>query len=265
MNSPLIVDPDGPACKAECLLPTGSYKIRGVRAFFEGRQPAELRVLSAGNLALAAAHECRLRSVACRTLVPQGVSPLKKSKLELLGAEVEELPYDHIWRLVQEPPQDESFLHPFHPDLLRGYAGIAEELPDAALVVPFGLGGLAMALARSQLRIVLCEIEGHAPFERALQAGRPVEGPRLQSFIEALGTPCVLPEVFNRLKDRVEGSIVVSQGETEEALRYLHQRHQLRVEGAAAAALAAARKRPGSVALLTGGNISQEAFDRIVC
>src|SRR5690606_8651068 len=80
MHSP-IIELEGFHLKCETSLPTGSYKSRGTRVFFADERledTSALEVLSAGNLALAAANECATLGIRCRALVPTGVSQAKK-------------------------------------------------------------------------------------------------------------------------------------------------------------------------------------------
>lgn len=270
--------------KTECSLPGGSYKIRGVKSYFENtpQLPTSISVLSAGNLALATAIESQAHGISCKAIVPRGISAIKRTKLERAGAQVEEEPFEKIWDLVEDKAvRDRSdFLHPLNPLLLSGYGEIVNELlaqrPDSqGIVVPYGLGGLAMAVVDQfhrlevKIPVYICEIEGYAPFSRAISTDEPVLGTKLQSFIEAMGTPCVVPEVFNHLKDRVAGTILVSENQVRQAIRDLATDMNIRVEGAAGAAFAAAKVlesqgRQSIVALLTGANISEETFNEII-
>lgn len=269
--------------KTECSLPGGSYKIRGVKSYFKNTSqlPSSISVLSAGNLALATAMESRAHGISCKAIVPTGISTVKKTKLEKAGAQVEEEPFERIWDLVVDKAVRgrNDFLHPLNPLLLSGYGEIVDELlvqctRSQAIVVPYGLGGLAKAVVDRiqqldmKTPVYLCEIDGHAPFSRAISSGKPVPGSKLQSFIEALGTPCVVPEVFDSLKDRVAGSILVSESQVKRSIAELSANMNLRVEGAAGAAFAAAkilhsRGHESVVALLTGANISEEIFHEI--
>ncbi len=269
--------------KMECSLPGGSYKIRGVKSFFRNTPhlPSSINVLSAGNLALATAMEARIRGISCKAIVPLGISAIKKTKLENAGAQIKEEPFEKIWDLVEDRAVRDrhDFLHPLNPLLLSGYGQIVDELlvqcPDSqGIVIPYGLGGLAMAVVQrlqqlgTQIPVYVCEIEGHAPFSRAISVGKPVLGNKLKSFIEAMGTPCVVPEVFNSLKDRVAGTILVSENQVRQGIKELASTTDIRVEGAAGAAFAAAKMLQlqgleSVVALLTGSNISEEIFNEI--
>lgn len=264
--------------KLDSKLPGGSYKIRGVQVFTERCKAKKVDVLSAGNLALASAISFKQNGIICKAVVPEGISDLKREKLESIGAGIDEKPFTQIWDLVQrnELRRAKTFLHPLNKSLLAGYASIILEmqqanLDNASLVIPYGLGGLASALAnaielfKSNIKLVICEITGHAPFSRARKELQPVVGDKLHSFIEAMGTPVVLEDVFNYLNNRIDDVIQVTEDEVKEEIN-LSLLLGMRIEGASGAAIAAAKKLSQStpvVALLTGANISEEVLHSI--
>lgn len=264
--------------KLDAKLPGGSYKIRGVEVFTERCKSKKVDVLSAGNLALASAISFKKNGIICQALVPEGISDIKREKLESIGADINEKSFTQIWDLVQrnELRHAKNFLHPLNKNLLAGYATIILEmqqagLDNATLVVPYGLGGLASALAnaieifKSHIKLVICEIAGHAPFLRARMESQPVVGNKLQSFIEAMGTPVVLEDVFTYLNERIDKIIQVTEEEVKEEIN-LALLLGTRIEGASGAAIAAAKKLSQSapvVALLTGANISEEVLHSI--
>lgn len=245
--------------KAENTLLGGSYKIRGVREYFEQIKLSKhvIKVLSAGNLALAAAIESYKRKLPCQAVVPIGVSEIKKRKLQEYGAEILEVPFANLWNLVNTAPDqlEGEYLHPLNSLLLCGYATMAleirEQLPTYdALVIPYGLGGLAVSLAHGcaignggrKTKIYIAEISGHSPLKTSLENGQPMPSPKLQSFIEALGAPEVLPPVFERIQHYSPEVILVSEKETRDGIRELYLDYGLRVEGAAGATYIAAKK-----------------------
>lgn len=281
LRTPLLFHKGGLYLKAENLQRGGSYKARGVHEFLtlEGAShPHGLSTVSAGNLGLAFAEACALLGIPCRVHVPDSAPEAKKEKIRARGATLEERPFAEIFRLVLEPPRERGFLHPLlTPSLLEGYGRIAaevlEDLPDCgAILVPFGLGGLALALARAlrargaKARVVAAELDTCAPYSAAINAGRPVTVEKRPTFVDAIGTPTVLPYVFEEARELVRESVAVSLEHTRAALRELLLLHGMRVEGAAAVALAAAKRfqaeNPGvrTVALLSGGNIDESVF-----
>lgn len=265
--------------KPESLQPFASYKLRGVAQAVMSA-PEELRAnglctASAGNMAQAVAFMARELKLPCRIIVPDSAPEVKKAAIRNLGAELDEKPFHEVWELVRNPPRstNELFIHPvFTPGLLEGYGRMAQELLEDrpslhAVVVPFGVGGLTLGLGRAlkklkpEIRIYTCEPETASPLAVSLKRGRASQVERQPSFIDAIGTPEVLPEVFAEAKDLVHESRIVRLDETRAALRELAERAKLVCEGAAAASFVAARQLASEnptfeiAAILSGGNL----------
>lgn len=268
--------------KAENLQILGSYKIRGVYSALQLAAPHKiangLSAASAGNMAQAVAYMARVLKISCEIYVPDTAPAIKKDAIRNLGAHLIELPFSELWELVRQPPlhQKGLFIHPvFTPGLLEGYGSIAQELiadrPTLnAVVIPFGVGGLTLGVARAlqglrpDIHIYAVEPETAAPLKAALKAKKPIVVERHPSIADALGTPEVLGRVFYEIQKVVADSIIVSTDEIKHAIRVLAIEQNLTCEGAAAAALAAgiklSKRYPEMeiACLLTGGNISKE-------
>lgn len=278
--------------KAENFQLRGSYKIRGVAHALSSRRPDELKrgvcTVSAGNLGQALAFVAAARNIPCRILVPDVAPRIKKERIRSLGAELTELPFTKIWDIVLTGTynSDMLFLHPvFNADLVAGYGSIAseilEDLPDLDdLVIPYGLGGLFCGIAqylkeyRPHVRLYASEIEGSSPVDTALsESDAPARldpVPTKPFYVDAIGTPEVVPQLFAKVRPGIEGSIVVSEAQTLEALRNLYYEHGFVVEGAAAVSYAAARllslQRPRSriACILSGRNINPETLFSLI-
>jgi threonine dehydratase len=74
-----------------------------------------------------------------------------------------------------------------------------------------------------------------------------------------MGSPFVLDSMWPRVRELLDGSIVVTLEEVAAAIRLLVERHRVVAEGAGAAALAAARSgRAGAgkiACIVSGGNL----------
>jgi threonine dehydratase len=281
IRSPLVSSGANLFLKAEHLQPLGSFKARGVARLLEAREapPQGYSTASAGNLGRTLAYACRDQGIPCTVYVPDTTPELKREKIEALGAALVVLPFADLWDLMLNPPAHAGFIHPIRcPELLAGYGGIAREIADelpsaGAVVVPFGLGGLALGIAREMRRlrpdvkIYAAELAEQAPFRAALE-GRAAEGgkPASAAFVDVLGCPTMLPGIFEEARMRLAGSLCVNVGEIRESLAELQRTHGYVVEGASAAAHAAAKKLAGegvvSVAVLSGGNIAPEVHAR---
>ena len=251
---------------------SGSYKDRGVSELFNTPNAAKrYATVSAGNLGRALALACRERGLPCRVYLPNTAPEVKKAALRDLGAELVELPFPEIFRMVESPPHLDPatfFVHPFRtPALLRGYGTLASEilsaLPEAkALVLPFGLGGLFLGVQSHlprPLELYAAEPATAAPLSASLAARKPTGVERTPSFVDAAGTPAVFPYIYERVHPT--GCEVVSLEQVRAALQELYYQHGLLVEGAAALAFAAAKRlalthpEKKFVAVLSGGNL----------
>lgn len=267
--------------KPENLQIFGCYKIRGILSVIAYADPVALRkgiaTASAGNMAQAVAYVARILNIPCTIFMPASAPDVKKEMVVKLGARVIEMSYEHVWGMVRGDvqPQDEGiFIHPaLNESLRKGYAAIAHEiiadLQDIeAVVIPFGVGGLSIGVGmemkklKPTVSIYTCEPETAAPLNESLKCGHAVSINRKPSFVDAIGTPEVLPEVYKLLVPIIEDSIVVPLEEIEQAVRNLLLQQKLLCEGAAACAYAASLKlsKTGKhkkiACILSGGNIS---------
>lgn len=269
--------------KPENLQRLGSYKIRGIVSVVNNLSAHRLKdglaVASAGNMAQAAAYVAGKMSIPCKVYVPHSVPDVKKNKIRSLGADMVEMPYDDVWGMVRGDfvlKDKSNFIHPaLNYYLRKGYASIAHEIirdmPTAdAVVIPFGVGGLSLGVGmalkklKPNISIITCEPETAAPLKASLGLRRATIIQRESSFVDAIGTPEVLPAVYKRLAPILSDSITVPIAQIKEAAKDLLVNHKLLCEGAAACGLAAAVNLGSTgryqkiVCLLTGGNISPD-------
>lgn len=277
----------GPLLKMENLQPFGSYKIRGVSFALEegaraGRLGAGVVTASAGNMAQSVAYLAGQRGISCTVLLPESAPEVKRRKVEELGARTKRLPFAEVWDVVRRGESSEPgyLIHPtLTRSLLAGYGTLAleilEDCPEVETVlVPFGVGGLTLALANTfrllgkRVRVVACEIETAAPLRASFAQGAAARVDKGPSFVDAIGTPEVLPAVFENARQLVAFSEVVTEDETKAAVRALYHRHRVVAEGAGAvpvaAALRAYAERPGVVCVVSGGNLNPETLHEII-
>lgn len=288
VRTPLIRDPSNIYLKAENLQTLKSYKIRGVASAIE-TAPLEklrngIRAASAGNMGQSVAFAAQHLEVTCEIYVPDSAPEVKKQRIESFGAKLIERPFEDIWEMVRTPPPTNEglFVHPvFTSGLIEGYGKIVDEMLEDqpslnAFVIPFGVGGLTLGLVK-RLKVIkpaaliyTCETEAAAPLKASLIAGRPVRVIRHSSFVDAIGTPEVLPEVFSAIGNSVTDSLVVSAKNAGQGLAGLLRYHNMICEGAAAVSYAASltlkmQKPELEVGcILTGANIQPEIFQQIV-
>ena len=265
----------------------GAFKWRGalpaVEAF-RARGAAGIVTASTGNHGSATAWAAQQRNLPANVYAPLGASLAKLALIEHYGARVRLTGRD-LDEAKQAARQDalENGLAFFEdgaePAQYAGYGAIAEEIleqseePPAAIVVPVGngalIGGIGEAVRRRRLAILLVGVAAREAPVMALsfEAGRPVPCDRMATFADGLAVRVAIPyavAVMRRVVDRV---LLVSEREIARALGAAAA-SGLRVEGAAAAALAALPLLDDIsgpiVAIVTGSNIDDALYRRAV-
>jgi threonine dehydratase len=291
-RTPLIRLDDGGAgelyLKLENLQPIRSFKVRGsgnaIAKLDPGSMQAGVYTASAGNMAQGVAWNARRLGIRCTAVVPDGAPHSKIEAIQRLGAETISVPYDEWWNVLVEhryaPLEPAVFIHPVSDvDVMAGNGTIGleilEDLPDVnSVLVPFGGGGLSCGIAtairslRPEVRVFGCEVETAAPLAAAFAAGGPVPFARIATFVDGIGSPTVLPEMWAPASRLLAGSLVVNLADVAAAIRHLVAHAAIVAEGAAGAAVAAALKGlagPGRyVAIVSGGNIDPEVLGKIL-
>ena len=291
LRTPLVrCNAESPAevyLKLESLQSIGSFKIRGA-ANVMARTPRErlergVLTASAGNMAQGVAFCARRMGVRATIVAPETAPATKVSAVERMGGRVIKVPFAEWWRTFETrsyPGVETTFIHAFDdPDVMAGNGTIAlellEDLADLdAVVIPWGGGGLSCGIAAvlreraPRVRIYAAEIETGAPLAASWAAGEPRSVEYKTSFVDGIGSKMVFPNMFERAKQLLDGSLVVTLAEAAQAMKLVAERNRAIVEGAAACAIAAALSgRAGSgkvVAIVSGGNIDLDKFAQIV-
>jgi threonine dehydratase len=276
----LAVD-DAPAeifLKLENLQPVGSFKIRGASNALALSTPAALArgvwTASAGNMAQGVAWQARRLKLQCTVVVPDHAPETKLAALDRLGARVVKAPFAEWFEILRTrtfPGMDGYFVHPVSdPAVMAGNGTIGleilEDLPDVdAIVIPYGAGGLSCGIAsavralRPATRVFAAEVDTAAPLAASLAAGSPRNVTYTPSFVDGIGSPFILPEIWPLARRLLTGSLVVSLVEVAAAVRLLVERNHVVAEGAGATPVAAALTgRAGGgrvVCVVSGGNL----------
>jgi threonine dehydratase len=276
---------DAPAAiwlKLENLQPIGSFKLRGaanaLAVAIERDGPEALArgvwTASAGNMAQGVAWEARRLGVRCAVVAPDHAPATKLAALERLGASVVKIPFADWFQILatrRHPGMEGLFVHPVSDAAViagNGTIGleILEDLPDVdAIVVPFGGGGLSCGIAtaaralRPEVQVFAAEVETAAPLAASFAAGAASRIDYRKSFVDGIGAPFVLDEMWPLARTLLAGALVVTLAEVTAAIRMLAERQRVIAEGAGAASVAAAlagKAGRGRVAcVVSGGNL----------
>jgi threonine dehydratase len=273
--------------KLENLQPIGSFKIRGAANAIANLSPAQLErgvvTASAGNMAQGVAWCARSLGIPCTVIAPDTAPDAKVHAVERLGGRVIKVPFGEWWRAFEEREfagVEGEFIHAFDdPYVMAGNGTIAleilEELEDPdAVVIPWGGGGLTCGIAsalrerRPSCRIYAAEVATAAPLAGSLAAGVPAECDYQPSWVDGIGAKAVFPQMFERARDLIDGSLVADLDSVAEALRLLVTRNHVVAEGAGACPVACALSGEAGtgkiVCIVSGGNIDAAKLVRLL-
>jgi threonine dehydratase len=281
---------DAPAeiyLKLENLQPIGSFKIRGAANAMGHTAPELLArgvlTASAGNMAQGVAWRARELGIPCTVVAPETAPETKVKAIERLGGRVIKVPFEEWWRAFEErafPGVEATFIHSFDDlDVMAGNGTIAleivEDLPEFdAVVIPWGGGGLTCGIAsalralNSKCKIYAAEVATAAPLKASLDAGSPMSVNYQPSFVDGIGARLVFPQMLDRARDLIDGSLVADLDSISSALRLIAERNHVIAEGAGACPVACALEGQAGggkvVCIVSGGNIDPTILSNIL-
>src|SRR6266571_2655542 len=189
LRTPLL-PVEGAQLKAECLQPTGSFKVRGFFAAALALPPEQLKrgliTVSAGNAAQACAYVAHELGVSCRVVMFDTAPTIKVDGVKRWGATPIPMPREDLFKWIETEgwkKEPEAFLHPFNNDeLMAGHGGLGleliEDVPDLERVlVPVGGGGLVTGVAsalkgsRHGIEVIGVQSDGYAMWAKVVAEG----------------------------------------------------------------------------------------------
>ena len=265
----------GVSLKAELFQKTGSFKVRGalnrVAALTLEERKAGVVTWSAGNHAQAVAWAAREEGVDCLVQMWEGVSPLKVEVTRGFGATVDlsspdpAAAYDQTLAVVEETGR--VFVHPHSdPYVVAGHGTLAlellEDVPELeTVVVGTGGGGLISGIVTAldgRARVIGVAPERAQAFPAGLAAGHsvPVE---TNTIADGLAPPFAGELPIEICRGKVE-TVLVTEDEIADGMRFLYARAKLAAEPAGAAAAGAVlagkvESGPGVAVIVSGGNV----------
>ena len=268
--------------KIETGLPTGSFKPRGamyaLARNLQRRKIDEVTASSTGNHGAATAFAAQTLGVSATIFLPEGANPVKRKKIEDLGARVVchgSIDLAGAFQKATEYSRREGvyFLNDAtDPDLPAGPATIGAEILVqcaglSAVLVPMGdtalIRGVGAAIKQlsPKTKVIGVQAEQAPAYVLSWRTGKPVPTETCNTCADGLAT--LTPEGPNvaAIREVVDDVVLVSESQMIDAIRHLYVRENVLAEPAGAAATAAYLACPisGRVALLvSGGNISDE-------
>jgi threonine dehydratase len=276
--------------KIESDLPTGSFKARGalyaLGVNLSRREIREVIASSTGNHGAAVAYAARVLGVSATIFLPASPNPVKRAKIEELGANIVEAGGTDLADAFQKACEYSKgvgiyFLNDAtDPDLPAGPATIACEILDQqpateVIYVPMGdtalIRGVAAAarLRSPKIRIIGVQAEQAPSYYLSWKEGKPVSTETCDTIADGLATRTPETENVNQIQELVGDVRLVSEKEMLSAIRHLLFEEHIVAEPAGAAATAAlmqAKESGGNVvALVTGSNVVPDVLRAAVC
>ena len=268
--------------KIETGLPTGSFKPRGamyaLAKNLQHRHIDEVTASSTGNHGAATAFAARTLGVSATIFLPKQAHPVKRRKIEDLGARIVSdgsIDLADAFQMAREYSRRPGvyFLNDAtDPDLPAGPGTIGleilEQLPELlAVFVPMGdtalIRGVGAAIKQlsPQTKVIGVQAEQAPSYALSWRAAKAVPTDTCDTCADGLATRT--PEAANvaAIREVVDEVALVSEAQMIDAIRHLYLRENVLAEPAGAAAMAAYLANPmsGRVALLvTGANVTDE-------
>ncbi len=276
--------------KCEHLQPIGAFKVRGAHTAIARLDPARraagVVTSSSGNHGQAVAWVAQRFGIRSVIVMPESAPAVKVAGVRRYGGEVV---FAGPTRSAEQQFRADRFaaeegltmIPPFdHADVIagQGTAGleILEQVPDVATVlVPVGGGGLlsgvttAIKALRPEVTIIGVEPAGAPKLTAALAAGHPETLAQTASLADGLLTRAIGKLPWSLIAPHVHQAVTVTEEEIAAAVRFLYSAQGLVVEPSGsvtvAAVLAGKVTSTGPVvAVLSGGNVDPEVFQRLV-
>ncbi|HUG99040.1 MAG TPA: threonine dehydratase [Gammaproteobacteria bacterium] len=260
----------------------GSFKIRGGLNLL-ARMSAEDRArglvtATRGNHGQSIAYAARMHGASCTIFVPRGNNADKNAAMAALGAQVVEAGHDFDAAMIAAEEfaarDGARLVHPARDlDLVAGVGTIALEMLQQAegrldaVFVPVGGGSIAAGMSvvlkalSPETHVIGVSAENAPAMHHAWHTGEHRPFAAVDTLADGLAVRVPVDVTLGLLRPLLDGMVLVSEREIQEAIRtYAETVHQM-AEGAAAAALAAAMRHGGAMrggrvgVVLTGGNI----------
>lgn len=273
--------------KLENEQPTGSFKVRGALSNLLAQAPCPngFVTASAGNHGLGVAFAASVsgRSETITVFVPTSAPERKIAQLRAfkIDLRVEGATYDDAAVLARKHADVSGarYIHAYDDPLTAaGQGTVACELAAqtqalGAVFVPVGGGGLITGIAawlkerKPEVRVIAVQPVASPALRASIDAGRALHDFQAAPTL-ADGLAGGIGDFVFEHRNLIDEIVVVDEAETRRAIKALWQLDGVRAEASGAVAYAAAIARDGacgtSVAIITGGNIDDAVFDRVI-
>lgn len=270
---------------------TNSFKIRGAYNKLLNLTSIEKQkgiiTASSGNHAQAVALVAAQLNIPAKIIVPNNTPLTKLDKikqypviLELVGNNYDE---SENYALSLAKKENLTYISAYNDELIiagQGTIGleILEVLPTVTdLLVPLGGGGLLSGIAiavkhlNPKIRIFGIQTEACPAFYESLKVGEIVDVEMSDSIADGMYGGIEKGSItFDIIKELVDDVLVVKESIISRSIALLWQKDKVKVEGAAASAIAPLLqfkknfKNKIIVSIISGGNIDSNLFEKII-
>ncbi len=277
--------------KLENLQESGSFKLRGVvnkiLSLSEADSQGLLVTASTGNHGAAFAHAVQLFGLQGKLFMPETAAQVKIETLRATGVPFELVGDDCVVAEVHAAAfahdNGHVWISPYNDlEVIHGQGTVGVELIEQlgtidAAVVPVGGGGLIGGVAgylkavNPSIEVIGCQPRNSCVLYLSLQAGWIVEAESLPTLSDATAGGIEQGALTLDLCRRyVDDFVLLEEEEIINAMRFLHEREDLTVEGAAAMPAAVVLEQPARFAgrrtalIVSGGRVDEETLARVV-
>ncbi|MHA1463439.1 MAG: threonine ammonia-lyase [Candidatus Heimdallarchaeota archaeon] len=270
---------------------TNSFKIRGalnkmLNLSIDEKEKGVLAV-SSGNHAQAVGVVAEQLGISAKIIIPKStpqnkIDKIRKYKVELV---LEGNNYDEAEVFARNLAKEESatFVSGYNDELVvagQGTIGLEllEQQPSITdVLVPLGGGGLLSGIAiaikskKPDINIIGVQTSACPAFYESLKVGKIIDVEMKESIADGMYGGIELGSItFDIIKQYVDEVILVEEESIRKALALIWDKESIRVEGAAAAAIAPILENKSLfkdrvvTAVMTGGNIDDNLFQEII-
>lgn len=276
--------------KQEHLQKTGSFKYRGALNKLSSLSTEAIRkgviTASSGNHGMASSLAANKLGIPITIHVPEAVSPAKLAGIELYGATIHKVAGDSLAAELSAKETAEreglTFVSPYNdPDIIAGQGTIGLEIIEQlsnvnAVLIAVGGGGLISGIGnyikavKPDTGIIGCWPENSPAMHACIKAGEIYDVPELATLSDGTAGGVEPGSItFDLCNQVIDKTVLVSEAEIQATLKEFADKERQIIEGAAAVALASAKKIAADyqgknvAAVLCGRNISLEKFTEL--
>jgi threonine dehydratase len=277
--------------KLENLQDSRSFKLRGVinkiLSLSEADSQKLLVTASTGNHAAAFAHALQLFGLCGKLFMPTTAAAVKIENMRSTGVPFELVGED----CIEAECHASRFAHlgghvwisPYNdPEVVDGQATVAVELLDQlenvdVVLAPVGGGGLIAGIAGyleavdPSIEVIGCQPINSCVMYESIKAGEILDIPSLPTISDGTAGGIEKRSItFELCRRHVDDFILLGEAEIMSAMRFLHEKEGVTIEGAAALSTAAVFKERRRFAgrrialVVSGGRVDEATLARVL-